>query len=237
MVLFLAVFFYLGRLVGEQPAAEQGLQGDYFAYAAVGIAVLRVAQMSLSSFTRKIREEQTTGTFEALLAAPVRPEVIALASSAYDLLRAATSGLLVVVLAALLFGLELHTDAAGLAAALAALLGLLLLFAGLCVALGAFVVALQRATALLGIALAALALLGGVYFPTEVLPQPLEGIAEALPFTWGVDVIRDGLLGGEASLAQLGGLYGAGFALLPAALAGFAAATNSARRKGTLATY
>jgi ABC-2 type transport system permease protein len=238
MILFLAVFFYLGRLINEgQFQADEGLRGDYFAFAAVGISVLRIAQMSLSGFSRKLREEQTTGTFEALMSAPVRPALVALASAAYDLLRGAASGLVVLVAAVAIFGVELHADLGQVAVALVALIGCLGLFAALCVALGAMIVVLQRATALLGIALAVLALLGGVYFPADVLPQPLEAIAAALPFTWGLDVIRESLLGGDPSGTQLVGLYAAAAILLPLALAGFTAAVRHARQAGTVAAY
>jgi ABC-2 type transport system permease protein len=238
MILFLAVFFYLGRLVNEGDlAADEGLDADYFAFAAVGIAVFRVAQMSLSGFSRKLREEQTTGTFEALMTAPVSSASVVLASSAYDLLRGAVSGLVVLLAAILVFGVDLDADAGSALVALAGLLGSLVLIAALCAALAGLIVWLQRATALLGIALAVLGLLGGVYFPVEVLPQPLEAIAEALPFTWGVDVIRDALLGGDVEAAQLVGVFAAGAVLLPLGLTAFAAAVRHARRVGTLAGY
>jgi ABC-2 type transport system permease protein len=82
-----------------------------------------------------------------------------------------------------------------------------------------------------------LALLGGVYFPIEVLPEPIEKVASALPFTWGVDVFRASLLGGEVDPAQLAGLLGSAALVLPVALLGFMAAVRRARQTGTLAQY
>jgi ABC-2 type transport system permease protein len=238
MILFLALFFYLGDLVNDRELpGDQGLEGGYFAFVAVGIAVFRVAQMSLSGFSRKLREEQTIGTFEALMSAPASPAAVALASCAYDLLRGAVSGLVVLLAAVLLFGLGLDADLGSCLVALVALAGCLVLFAAFCAALAALIVWLKRATALLGVALAALGLLGGVYFPVEVLPQPLEAIAEALPFTWGVEVIRDALLGGDVDFAQLFGLFAASAVLLPLALAAFTVTVRNARRAGTLAAY
>jgi ABC-2 type transport system permease protein len=238
MILFLALFFYLADLVTDsQIPADEGLEGDYFAFVAVGIAVFRVVQMSLATFSGKLREEQTIGTFEALMSAPASPAAVALASCAYDLLRGALSGLVVLLAAVLLFGVGLEADLGSYLVALVALLGCLVLFAALCAGLAALIVWLKRATALLGVALAALGLLGGVYFPVEILPQPLQTIAEALPFTWGVDVIRDALLGGDVDPAQLAGLFAADAILLPLALAAFTLTVRNARRAGTLAAY
>jgi AraC family transcriptional activator of pobA len=48
-----------------------------------------------------------------------------------------------------------------------------------------------------GYEVAARALLGGVYFPIELLPGPIQAVAELLPFTWGLEVMRGALLGAE----------------------------------------
>jgi ABC-2 type transport system permease protein len=141
------------------------------------------------------------------------------------------------LVAIVIFGLDLTTGAGALSVAALALAGCVGLFAALAVALGAFTVVLKRATALLGLAVSALALLGGVYFPVEILPEPLEPIAQALPFTWGLDVLRASLLGGDVDAAQLAGLYAAVAVLLPAALVGFTMAVRRARRAGSLAEY
>ena len=154
IVFFLALFFYLGRLVSEEElAARESLSGDYFAFAAVGIALFRMVSLSLAGFAAKLREEQTTGTFEALMTAPVSPGLIVLASSAYDLLRGALSGLVVLLAAILIFGLDLDLAAGSLATATLAIVGSLGLFAAFGAAVAAVIVVLKRATALLGLAL------------------------------------------------------------------------------------
>jgi ABC-type multidrug transport system permease subunit len=238
IVFFLALFYYLGRLVSEEElAARESLSGDYFAFAAVGIALFRMVSLSLAGFAAKLREEQTTGTFEALMTAPVSPGLIVLASSAYDLLRGALSGLVVLLAAILIFGLDLDLAAGSLATATLAIVGSLGLFAAFGAAVAAVIVVLKRATALLGLALTALALLGGVYFPVDVLPAALEAIAEASPFTWALDVLRDSLLGGDVDPAQLVGLFAAVAVLIPLSLAAFGWALRRARRTGSLATY
>ena len=65
----------------------------------------------------------------------------------------------------------------------------------------------------------------------------LQQIAEILPFTWGFDVVRASLLGGDVHAARLAGLYGSALVLLPIAVFAFTIAVGRARRTGTLAQY
>jgi ABC-2 type transport system permease protein len=238
ILLALAVFYYLGRVVDDSElAAGEGLSEGYFGYVAVGLALLSIVQATLTSFSRKLNEEQTTGTFEALMATPASPSLIVLCSAVYELLRATFWALVLIAVAVVVFGLHLELDAVSIGVAVVALAGCLGLFASLGVAMAAFTVVFKRATALLGMVISGLALLGGVYFPIEVFPEPLEGLANAFPFTWGLDVLRASLLGGDVDPAQLAGLFGSAALLLPLALVGFSAAVRRARRTGTLAQY
>jgi ABC-type polysaccharide/polyol phosphate export permease len=238
MLFSLALFFYLGHLI-DNPAFEeqQGLEGGYFAYAVVGLALVRMVQASLSSFSRKLREEQTTGTFEVLMATPNRPAIIVLSSAAYDLLRATLSALVLLLAAVVIFGVNLDTSPDALAVTALALVGCIGLFASLGVCVAAFTVVFKRSTAFLALIVAFVSLLGGAYFPLSVLPEPLESIARALPFTWALDVLRDALLGGDVDYLQLAGLFAATAVVLPLMLGLFAVALRRARQTGSMAQY
>ncbi len=235
-VLFL--FFFVGKVVNPgQVAPGQDLSGGYFGYVAVGLALLDIMQVGLISYSRKLREEQTTGTFEALMATPVSPSWIILSSAAYDLLRATVTGFLTILAAIVIFGLRLETSPESLALALIALIGSLGLFASLGVAVAAVTVIVKKATGLAGLISIGLGTLSGVYFPINVLPEPLEFIAKVLPFTWALDVVRAALLGGNVNGAQLAGLLGLAVLLVPISLIGFGLALRHSRQAGTLAEY
>jgi ABC-2 type transport system permease protein len=236
-VFTLALFFYLSEVVDEDDLPRQGLTGGYFGYAAIGLGLLTIVQYSTVAFSRKINEEQTTGTFEALMATPARPWLIVLASAVYDLIWATVSGVVLIGLAVAIFGLRLEVSPVSIATTAVALVGCLGLFASIGVAVAALTVVFKRTSVLLGMVITILALLGGVYFPIEVFPEPLERLARLLPFTWGLDVLRASLLGGDVDPAQLAGLFGVSAFLLPLALLGFTAAVRRARRTGTLAQY
>jgi ABC-2 type transport system permease protein len=236
-VIGLALFFYLGRLVDTTEfSAENGLTGGYFGFAAVGLAALEVLRSCLSSFSRRLREDQMTGTLEALMATPASPSLVVLGTASYDMLMAAVDGFLVVVIAAVVFGLDLSLQPSS-ALLLVALPASLCLFMAIGVVLAALTIVYKQITSLLGLVVSVVALLGGVYYPISVLPEPLHTIAAAMPFTWALDVIRAALLGGDMPYDELAGLVVAGAVALPLSLLAFSAALTQARRAGTLAHY
>lgn len=236
-ILSLAVFYFLSEVIDEDAIEQAGTTGDYFAFVAVGLAIFTIVQSSMISFSRKLREEQTTGTFETLMSTPASPALVILGSACYEILRAVIDAVLLLAAAVILFGLEFEIDPGSGGVILVALIGTLTLFASIGVAIGAITVLFKRVAAVIGLVLAAVSLLSGVYFPIEVLPAPFQLIAESLPITWALDVLRAALLGGQVDAAQLVGLLLSAALLLPLTLQGFRASVARARRTGTLAEY
>lgn len=239
LLLSLALFYYLGRVVDDSAFTDQGYSdtAGYFGYVAIGLATFTVIQTSLISFSRKLREEQTTGTFEALMTTPASPSVIILSSAAYEIIRATIDGLLILLAAVVIFGLDLDIDPGGVAVALVTLAAALALFASLGVAVAALTVLFKRTTALLTLIMSAIALLSGVYFPVDVLPGWLQTVADVIPFTWTLDLLRASLLGGDVDAGRLIGLVASVVVLLPLALSFFGWTLRRAKRTGSLALY
>jgi ABC-2 type transport system permease protein len=234
----LALFFYLGRLVDEtELSSVAGFDRGYFSFAVIGIALLRIVQTGLTSFATRLRQEQITGTLEALLATPAPTSSVILFSAAYDLLRATLFAGVLMVVAVAFFGVDFETGPAAIAAGAVTVPILLVLFASLGVLLAAFTIVFKQTTAVLGLAVSALALLGGVYFPVDLLPEPLNAIGEILPFTWGLEVLRDALLANDVELDRIVVLAAVSAAALPLSFWVFAVALRRARRDGSLAQY
>ena len=84
------------------------------------------------------------------------------------------------------------------------------------------------------------AFLGGVYYPTQVIPSWLHDLSAFLPLTYGLRALRRTLLD-RASLGAVASdvavLAGFAVVLLAASLAAFSWALRYARRAGTLAQY
>jgi ABC-2 type transport system permease protein len=83
-------------------------------------------------------------------------------------------------------------------------------------------------------------LLGGVYFPLQVLPFWLQNVAQFLPFTHALEGLRQAVLNGKGLTqltTQLDILFTFAVVLLPLSLAAFAWAVGQAKRLGTLSQF
>jgi ABC-2 type transport system permease protein len=235
--LTLALFFFLSELVDpSRLPADADLSKGYFSYAAVGLVMLRMVQTALTSFTTKLRTEQVSGTFETLLASPVSPSAVVLGSAAFELLRALFGGAAMLLVASL-FGVRLEVGTGSLISLVLGLPALLMTFASVGVLVAAFAVVVKQVTALIGMVTAALGLLAGAYFPIDLLPGALRTVANLLPFTWGVDVLRAALLRGELASGRLAALVGFAVVSLPVSLWVFRLSVDRARLGGTLTQF
>ncbi|MFL5825429.1 MAG: ABC transporter permease [Thermoleophilaceae bacterium] len=234
----LVLFFYLSKLIdGTSGSVHDQLPEGYFAFAVVGVALLRLVHAGAAASPTRLRQEQTAGTLEAVASTPARPWVTAIAGGTYELLRALVAVTVTIVLAIAVFGLHVDSSVPGVLAAIGGLLAFALLLAGAGVAIASLTTLVKQTTAVLGLAVTGIALLGGFYFPLDVLPDGLRRIAQALPFSWAADVVRDGLLSARVDGAKLAGLALVAIALLPLALWSFEAAARRARATGTLTHY
>jgi ABC-2 type transport system permease protein len=237
-ILWLVLFFYLARIVDDTELASQTQLGEgYFAFVVIGLALMRFMQTGLTSFAFQLRTDQTTGTLEALLVTPAAQPLVVLGSATYDLLLSAVSGVLMLVIAVAFFGVDLTTSPGSVLVLVAALPASFALFAAVGIVVAAFTVVFKQVATLVSFMTLGVAVLAGVYFPLSVLPDWLQAIAEALPFSWTLDILRDALLGGDPSIAKLGLLIVFCVIAVPASLKLFGAAVDHARRNGTLTEY
>lgn len=234
----LVFFFYLSKLVDQSELASQSqLSKGYFAFAVIGFALIDILNTGVTSFALQLREDQMTGTLEALLVTPAPASLVVLGSATYDLLSATLSGIVLVLLAVLFFGLDLSVDTSSLIALLVAAPASLMLFTALGIVVAGFTVVVKQIVSLVTLVSTALAVLAGVYFPIGVLPPALETIAKLLPFTWAIDVFRAALLGGDVSSLKVVLLVVCGAVALPLSIIIFRLAVDQAKRNGSLAQY
>jgi ABC-2 type transport system permease protein len=237
-ILWLVLFFYLARIVDDTELASQtNLQDGYFAFVVIGLALMRFMQTGLTSFAFKLRTDQTTGTLEALLVTPAAQPLLVLGSATYELLLSAVSGVLMLAIAVAFFGVDLSISLESALVLVAALPASCALFAAVGIVVAAFTVVFKQVATLVSFMTLGIAVLAGVYFPLSVLPYWLETVAEALPFSWTLDVLRDALLGGNPSVVKLTLLVVFCVIAVPVALRIFAIAVDQARRTGSLTQY
>jgi ABC-2 type transport system permease protein len=113
----------------------------------------------------------------------------------------------------------------------------LMAFSSVGVLSASFTLMFKRGDPLLWLFGSASWLLGGVLYPTDSLPLPLQWVATLLPITHAADGMRAAILGGGSTRMLLGNLGAlAGFALIgvPASIFMFTLAVDHAKRAGTL---
>jgi ABC-2 type transport system permease protein len=231
----LVIYFYISRTFESSETANLGGAPSYFAFAAVGVSLTVVIQAASVGLARRLREEQLTGTFEALVSEPVASAETSLGMAGFPFLFALARACVYLSAAYLLLGLDLsHADFAGLAIMLA-VAGVAV--AGLGVAFGALVLIFKRGDALAVLVTFALGLGGGAYFPTEQLPSIVQPIVALIPTRFAFDGLRAALFRGEGWGGDALALLLFGIIALPLAVLAFGRALRYARGRGSLAQY
>jgi len=238
--LSLLVFFYfLGRLITPGNSADLGVFGGrYFPYAVIGLAFARYFDLTLKMFSESIRNAQMTGCLEAMLSSQTGCVSIVLMSSLYALLSGAVQLLLILVAGVIAFGVDLSRM--NVMATLLVLALSIAIFVGFGVLSAATVVWLKKGDPITWILGGFGSVLGGAYFPIDVMPAWMQKVSLIIPITYSLDALRLTMLKGySVSLIAkpVTTLAGIAVILLPASIALFAAAVRNGRKEGTLMQY
>lgn len=242
-------YFLSGMIRGLAPGIEGkdgvgGLPGvDYFAFVLVGIAFYHYLTVALTSFASRVRNEQLTGTLEAMLVTPTRTPLVILLSSLWDFVFTSfrvVIYLAVGVLIAWLAGNPIHLHLSGFLPFALILTLTILAFCGIGIIVASVVIYMKRGEPINALVTSASALLGGVFYPVETLPEWLMSASALLPITYALRGIRRALLTGAGfgelmTEIQVLALFVA--ALLPIGLLAFRWSLRAARRAGTLVHY
>jgi ABC-2 type transport system permease protein len=236
-VLNLAVFYFISQTFEEAGATPTELQGapSYFAFAAVGIAITIVIDAATTSLASRIREEQLTGTLEALLVQPISPNEIAFGLAGFPFLFSMLRAVLYLVIAGV--WLDVSLDQASWIGFVVVLVAIGATFSTLGILLGAIVLVIKRGQVLVGMLIFGMGLVGGAFFPIEVLPGWLEPIGRIVPTRFAFDGVRHAVFQGtgwerDAVALALFSVFG-----IPIALWIFRGALALGRRTGSLTQY
>lgn len=237
LVSVVPLYFVSGAL---QPvmADKIATQGDqYFAFLVVGMMTFLLLPVAINSLAGEIGSGINTGVFEALLGTRARlPEVLA-GMIGFGLLWAALRAAIMLA-GAWALGAAIVWSRIGPAALILALIVLAYVPFGLIAA--AMVIAFRTAGPLPQAVSTLSALLGGVYYPTHVIPSWIESLSAFVPLTYGLRALRQILLEGQplhSTLPDIGilALFAAG--LMSAGAIAMRAALAHARRAGSLSHY
>jgi ABC-type multidrug transport system permease subunit len=231
------IAYYLSMIVKPSAAfGANGQAGSYFTYLVISFAFVTFQNNAMLSFAESVREGQTTGTLEAVLATPTSLSLIVLGTGMWSF-ALTLARVVFYFLLAMLFGLKLQQMnwlTAGV---------FVLLTVAAVSPIGVFAAAATMAfkkTGPLAFAVnSATTLFGGVYLPLAKLPLALQVVGWLLPISHALNGIRGAFYG--ATLwdlrAEVTWMLVLTAVLLPSSLYVFARTVHCGRRDGTLGQY
>jgi ABC-2 type transport system permease protein len=237
VVTVIPVYFIADALQPMMAKAIESQGGEYFGFVLIGIITFMFLGLAVNSLPGVIRGSVSSGTLEAYLTTPTRLPTVLAGAVSYDFLWSFARALILVTTGAVL-GAHI---AWGKSLAAMGILGLIVLAYLPFGIFGAALMLWFRTTGPLPKAVIGLSgFLGGVYYPTQVIPSWLHSVSAALPLTYGLRALRRVLLEGAplASVAaDLGILTAFVVVLCALSMLTFNLAVRDARRTGSLAQY
>lgn len=231
------LYFISGALQPVMANAIRSEGGQSFGFLLLGLTTLSLVSVAVVALPGAVGSAVSSGVFEALLATPTSAPVLLAGLNAFDLAWAALRGSILLT-AGWLLGANLVPAQVLPGMAILALTVLAHVPIGLVGA--ALVIAFRTAGPVPKGVLMVSGLLGGVYYPTHVIPSWLQSVSDYLPLTYGLRALRRVVLQ-DASFADVApdllALSVATVILFLVGTSAITAAFRYARRLGTLAQY
>ena len=238
MVVSVVPLYFIANAL--QPVMEESIRtegGQYFGFIVIGIIATTLLNTAVNVFPRQIGSSITTGTLEGLLATPTSITTLLAGISGFGFFWIGLR-MLVLLVAAAFLGAQVYWGS--FIPALAILLLTLTAYISFGVLAGALVLAFRTAGPLPQGVMYVSILLGGVYYPTRVIPSWIQDISQAVPLTYGLRALRRVALQGHSMTevaTDVGILALFVVGLLTISVIAFGAALQYARRAGTLTQY
>lgn len=234
-VLDVVVYYFISETFAGATTESLGAAPSYFAFALVGIAVTVVIQAASLGIATKVREEQLTGTLEALVAQPVTTTEMATGLCGLPFAISVVRVAVYMLFGSLAFGLDLsNTDWLGFVAMLVATA---VAMSAIGIATAAVVLVIKRGATISGLVIFAMSLAGGAFFPVAVLPGWVEAVGKVVPPRFAFDGFRAALFEGSGWANDAFTLAAFSVVAIPLSVWLFGRAMFYARRSGTLAQY
>lgn len=185
----LTMFFFIDRLFGHrmtEPLIPYGT--GYFSYVVVGMVCLSFAGMGMAGLPMQWSKEQAQGTLESLLLAPHPPLLLIIAMAAWNTFMASLEAFLYILGALVVFGVSFNSVNLVSLAVVGFLTVLTMNTLGLLDT--ALIIVFKRGHVVGYLMGLFWGILGGVYFPTSILPDWLERLAWFLPTTHAVQMMQ-----------------------------------------------
>lgn len=230
--------YFIARAL--QPLMSNAIQGEghqYFAFLLIGSITFLFIPLAVSSLPSTITSSITSGTMEAVLGTPTSLPIMLLGMMGYSFAWTAIRASVMLIAGAVLGASISWTQ---LPFAMILLLLIILAYVPIGLMAAAAYLAFRTSGPLVPAVMVISSLLGGVYYPTHVVPSWLEHVSGAIPLTYGLRALRRVLLEGASLMSvrtDVGILLLMTVVLFAAGGWMFSAAMRYARRTGSLSYY
>ena len=160
---------------------------SYFDFIAPGIMAMTVMMSVMTGLPAAISQEREVGTLDGMMVAPINRLSVILGKTFAQMARGILQGVLILVLAVILFKVTIHGNILLVFALL--LLGVFS-FVGLGVVLTSFAKNQETAVMMMTTIMFPMMFLSGVFFPIEQMPPFMQNISKFLPLTYVADALR-----------------------------------------------
>lgn len=232
-------FFFIAKLFGKAAAPHlQEYGGEYFPFVLIGIAFSTFLSTGLGSSAAAIRQEQMLGTLEAVLITPTRASAIIIYLSLWNFIFSSFHIFVYLLMGRFVFGIKFSVSQPFLILLIFFLS--ILSFSSLGIISSSFVMIFKRGDPVNWIVSTSFELLGGIYYPITILPEPLQIISHLLPITYALKALRGVLLAGYSFTQvkiEILALFAFVVVLFPLAIVFFEFALKWAKKDGSLCQY
>lgn len=193
MIATLFMFYFIGQTFGNtlSPYLE-AYGGSYFPYVLVGMAVSSFVFVGLSSLSSDVRDAQVKGTLEALLSTPTSIYTVLIGNSMWSFVTSFLGSVLMLAGGMIFLGITIIVSQLFITLVILMLTFIAFLTVGMLSA--AFIMIFKQGNPIDILFGSSSYFLGGIFFPREVLPEPLRVIGNILPITHSIRALRDLLL-------------------------------------------
>ena len=195
-IVWLTPVYFMGQAfsVNGKAIGFAGYSGttDYISFILIGTALSNFINAVFWGMGYALKNDMDAGVLESNWLAPISRPLLLVGHTFTNLVVTAITSLLMLIIAALLFGFEPTGNAI---AALVTVIPMLIGLYGFGFAFAAIVMIMREANTLVDVSSFLTQILSGADFPVTVLPKWLLPISLVLPLTYGFDAVRGYLLG------------------------------------------
>jgi ABC-2 type transport system permease protein len=231
-------FYFVARAL--QPTMGKVIQeqgGDYFGFIILGLISVSLLTTALTGVYNSVSGSVTSGWLEAQLGTSTSIPVLVVGMAAYDFIWTLVRVSILLVYGRIL-GVDVHWS--GLLLGVPVLFLLCIAYFGLGLVLASMFLAFRTIGPAQSVIVTASTLLGGVYYPTNIIPGWIHSFSIVIPMTYGLRAVRKLVLDGAPFVTVVQDVMTMG-AIAAICLAigalSFRTAFNYSRQRGTLSLY